>query len=325
MKERKWLCCGRMWSMCRNDQINSVFRVWRNELKNWNQDWTVLVFDPRSINSAESVSHCFKWSASNLCVTLQELVTRTGHHKNWSPQEQNWSPQELVTTRTGHTIPTDTDNNQLLVSYLLLHFLSSIQQTILDPSWVPSTGQVPRMPGRDKIVSSRWWRWQSEGWVRVQVQSIKMTERMVEVEKQLKNSWKIVEKQLKNEWKTVEEWMKTHTRSNPWSLKRLPSTSPIPAKSVTGLSPMGSDTKLWCFCDVVDILTVELLSMEKKRERKKRSDQQKGRERNVEKRSKMFQPENRRIRILCCWSDSTCTSLDVAPVSTLLQWSSDGC
>ncbi|CAG2161890.1 unnamed protein product [Oppiella nova] len=48
--------------------------------------------------------------------------------------------------------------------------------------------------------------------------------------------------------------MSGNTLSKPLDSNLLPNTSPIPAKSVTGFSPIGSDTKLWCFCDVVDIL-----------------------------------------------------------------------
>lgn len=40
------------------------------------------------------------------------------------------------------------------------------------------------------------------------------------------------------------------TLSKPAASNLLPKTSPIPAKSVTGLSPIGSATKLRCFCDV---------------------------------------------------------------------------
>ncbi len=41
--------------------------------------------------------------------------------------------------------------------------------------------------------------------------------------------------------------------SKPFDSSLLPRTSPIPAKSVTGLSLMGSATKLRCFCEVVDM------------------------------------------------------------------------
>ena len=44
------------------------------------------------------------------------------------------------------------------------------------------------------------------------------------------------------------------TLSNPFSLRRSPRTLPIPANSVTSLSPMGSATKLRCFCDVEDMI-----------------------------------------------------------------------
>merc|ERR1712029_86161 len=47
----------------------------------------------------------------------------------------------------------------------------------------------------------------------------------------------------------------TYALSNPFPESLLPRTSPIPAKSVTGFSFIGSATKLRCFCDVVLILT----------------------------------------------------------------------
>lgn len=54
------------------------------------------------------------------------------------------------------------------------------------------------------------------------------------------------------------------TLSNPFSSSLFPSTSPTPAKSVTGFSPMGSATKFLCFCDVLDIMTqnLQLLSLD---------------------------------------------------------------
>lgn len=44
------------------------------------------------------------------------------------------------------------------------------------------------------------------------------------------------------------------TLSKPAASNLFPKTSPTPASSVTGLSPIGSATKFLCFCDVVDIL-----------------------------------------------------------------------
>lgn len=44
------------------------------------------------------------------------------------------------------------------------------------------------------------------------------------------------------------------TLSKPDMINLFPRTSPTPAKSVTGFSPMGSATKLRCFCDVLDII-----------------------------------------------------------------------
>ena len=41
--------------------------------------------------------------------------------------------------------------------------------------------------------------------------------------------------------------------SKPFPESLPPKVSPIPAKSVTGLSDMGSAMKFLCFCDVVDI------------------------------------------------------------------------
>ena len=37
----------------------------------------------------------------------------------------------------------------------------------------------------------------------------------------------------------------------------LPSTSPMPARSVTAFSPMGSATKFLCFWDVVDMVVTD--------------------------------------------------------------------
>ena len=47
----------------------------------------------------------------------------------------------------------------------------------------------------------------------------------------------------------------TKALSKPLLSSLLPSTSPIPARSVTALSPIGSATKLRCFWEVVDILS----------------------------------------------------------------------
>lgn len=43
------------------------------------------------------------------------------------------------------------------------------------------------------------------------------------------------------------------TLSKPASTSLFPRTSPTPAKSVTGLLPIGSATKFLCFCEVLDI------------------------------------------------------------------------
>ena len=58
-------------------------------------------------------------------------------------------------------------------------------------------------------------------------------------------------------------WFKTLTLSKPllWSL--LPRTSPIPARSVTGFSFIGSATKFLCFWDVVLILLVFFCTLTK--------------------------------------------------------------
>ena len=44
--------------------------------------------------------------------------------------------------------------------------------------------------------------------------------------------------------------------SKPFLVSRWPRTSPMPARSVTSLSPIGSATKLRCFCDVDDMVLV---------------------------------------------------------------------
>ncbi|KAL2738557.1 hypothetical protein V1477_011916 [Vespula maculifrons] len=48
-----------------------------------------------------------------------------------------------------------------------------------------------------------------------------------------------------------------HTLSKPAASSLLPRTSPTPAKSVTGFSPIGSATKFLCFWDVLDILNLK--------------------------------------------------------------------
>lgn len=48
------------------------------------------------------------------------------------------------------------------------------------------------------------------------------------------------------------------TLSYPFAANLLPKTSPIPAKSVTSFSPIGSEMKLLCFCEVVDIVGLVL-------------------------------------------------------------------
>lgn len=50
----------------------------------------------------------------------------------------------------------------------------------------------------------------------------------------------------------------TYALSYPSLQSLSPRTSPMPARSVTGLSPIGSATKLRCFCDVLDIITAWL-------------------------------------------------------------------
>lgn len=42
-------------------------------------------------------------------------------------------------------------------------------------------------------------------------------------------------------------WAIILTLSYPFSIRRAPSTSPIPASSLTSFSPIGSDTKFLCF------------------------------------------------------------------------------
>lgn len=68
------------------------------------------------------------------------------------------------------------------------------------------------------------------------------------VPKQRKPSDKIIRRTVKHVMIT------RHTLSKPLASSRLPNTSPMPAKSVTAFSPIGSDTKLWCFWEVVDIV-----------------------------------------------------------------------
>lgn len=43
----------------------------------------------------------------------------------------------------------------------------------------------------------------------------------------------------------------TYALSNPFSANFPPNTGPIPASSVTGLSPIGSEMKFRCFCEVL--------------------------------------------------------------------------
>ena len=43
----------------------------------------------------------------------------------------------------------------------------------------------------------------------------------------------------------------TYALSNPFSANFPPNTGPMPANSVTGLSPIGSETKFRCFCEVL--------------------------------------------------------------------------
>uniref|UniRef100_A0A182VI34 Uncharacterized protein n=1 Tax=Anopheles merus TaxID=30066 RepID=A0A182VI34_ANOME len=53
----------------------------------------------------------------------------------------------------------------------------------------------------------------------------------------------------------IRYWPSTvYARSKPAASNRLPRTSPTPARSVTGFSPIGSATKFLCFCDVLDMV-----------------------------------------------------------------------
>lgn len=53
------------------------------------------------------------------------------------------------------------------------------------------------------------------------------------------------------------------TLSKPWASNRLPRTSPMPAKSVTGLSPIGSETNSLSFCDVDDMVVIGTATRQK--------------------------------------------------------------
>lgn len=53
--------------------------------------------------------------------------------------------------------------------------------------------------------------------------------------------------------RTADWKLNSLTLSKPAASSRFPNASPIPAKSVTGFSPIGSATKFLCFCDVLDI------------------------------------------------------------------------
>lgn len=46
------------------------------------------------------------------------------------------------------------------------------------------------------------------------------------------------------------------TLSKPFSSSLLPRTSPMPARAMTGFSPMGSATKSLCFWDVDDMAAI---------------------------------------------------------------------
>lgn len=140
-------------------------------------------------------------------------------YKGKNGQNENTiTKQKQQTTGRSHTTLAGSCNSRLAVWHWHYTYPSTIPETTPRLSSVPETVQVQHMP------VDRKWKWKT-------------------------NSTLCIYKE--NDYV---ELPSKPTLSKPLSSNLFPRTSPIPARAITGFSPMGSATKSLCFCDVEDIV-----------------------------------------------------------------------